>query len=121
MAKLSVRLPNYTFIFLLILLVYSGYICGTTGTEMAEAQLCTRRSQTSIGFCTSTLLCDRRCREMEGALNGACLRQVLSYACFCYGRKWWKHKFARGEVRDRLIIVRAVSFATDVAGNWKVP
>ncbi|GMI83113.1 LOW-MOLECULAR-WEIGHT CYSTEINE-RICH 78 [Hibiscus trionum] len=82
MAKLFVRLPNYTFLFLwflLILLVYSG-------TRVAEAQLCSRRSQTSIGFCTSTLLCDRRCREMEGALNGACLRQVISYACFCYVR-----------------------------------
>ncbi|KAK8692000.1 hypothetical protein V6N13_075485 [Hibiscus sabdariffa] len=82
MAKLSVALPNYNILFLsflLLLLVYSG-------TQMVEAQLCERRSQTSIGFCVSNLLCDQQCRNMEGALNGACLRQTLGLACFCYVR-----------------------------------
>ncbi|KAK8580011.1 hypothetical protein V6N13_143152 [Hibiscus sabdariffa] len=84
MAKLFVRLPNYNFLFVsfllqLLLLFYSG-------TQMVEARLCERRSQTSIGFCVSNLLCDTQCRNMEGALNGACLRQTLGLACFCYVR-----------------------------------
>ncbi|KAA3453637.1 cytochrome b6-F complex subunit 5 [Gossypium australe] len=65
MAKLLGPLPNYTFIFLsCLLLVYSG-------TQMVEAQVCSRPSQTTgVITCPSNLLCDRRCRDIEGAMYG---------------------------------------------------
>ncbi|KAB2030976.1 hypothetical protein ERO13_D05G260150v2 [Gossypium hirsutum] len=81
MAKLLGPLPNYTFIFLsFLLLVYSG-------TQMVEAQVCSRPSQTTgVITCPSNLLCDRRCRDIEGAMYGACQPRLLGSTCLCYVR-----------------------------------
>ncbi|XVF36069.1 hypothetical protein REPUB_Repub19eG0026500 [Reevesia pubescens] len=54
--------------------------------ELVEAQICQRRSTTWSGFCGSSLLCNRQCRNLEGALNGARHSQFLGFACFCYVR-----------------------------------
>ncbi|MBA0576694.1 hypothetical protein Golob_027948 [Gossypium lobatum] len=91
MAKLSGPLPNYIFIFLsFLLLVYSENLkvfLGTTGTQMVEAQVCSRPSQTTgVVTCPSNLLCDRRCRDIEGAMYGACQPRLLGSTCLCYVR-----------------------------------
>ncbi|PPS05188.1 hypothetical protein GOBAR_AA15471 [Gossypium barbadense] len=81
MAKLLGPLPNYTVLFLsFLLLVYSG-------TQMVEAQVCSRPSQTTgVITCPSNLLCDRRCRDIEGAMYGACQPRLLGSTCLCYVR-----------------------------------
>ncbi|WRX29801.1 hypothetical protein QQP08_022288 [Theobroma cacao] len=88
MAKSFGRLPAYTFLFLFfLLLVYSGidhYLCNIM--LLVEAQICQRRSLTWSGFCGNSGNCDLRCRNSEGALQGACHRQFLGFACFCYFR-----------------------------------
>ncbi|EOY14819.1 Uncharacterized protein TCM_034086 [Theobroma cacao] len=53
---------------------------------LVEAQICQRRSLTWSGFCGNSGNCDLRCRNSEGALQGACHRQFLGFACFCYFR-----------------------------------
>ncbi|MBA0692124.1 hypothetical protein Goari_009711 [Gossypium aridum] len=60
---------------------------GTTGTQMVEAQVCSRPSQTTgVVTCPSNLLCDRRCRDIEGAMYGACQPRLLGSTCLCYVR-----------------------------------
>ncbi|KAK9177088.1 hypothetical protein WN944_029111 [Citrus x changshan-huyou] len=50
----------------------------------AEAALCERRSKTWTGPCFVTEDCDKQCREREGASSGACHRDGLGFACFCF-------------------------------------
>ncbi|XWS14547.1 hypothetical protein CRYUN_Cryun35bG0019300 [Craigia yunnanensis] len=52
--------------------------------QLVEAQIYQRRSTTWSGFCGNSHHCNRQCRNWEGALHGACHRQFLGFACFCY-------------------------------------
>ncbi|KAJ0561268.1 putative knottin, scorpion toxin, defensin, plant, knottin, scorpion toxin-like superfamily [Helianthus annuus] len=47
-------------------------------------KLCDKRSKTWSGFCGISKNCDKQCRDWEGAAHGACHRQGLGMACFCY-------------------------------------
>jgi Gamma-thionin family len=50
----------------------------------ADAALCRRRSQTWSGFCGSSDACKDQCIRVERAVWGACHRQGIGRACFCY-------------------------------------
>ncbi|KAM0028871.1 putative knottin, scorpion toxin, defensin, plant, knottin, scorpion toxin-like superfamily [Helianthus debilis subsp. tardiflorus] len=47
-------------------------------------KVCERRSKTWSGYCGDSKHCDQQCREWEGAAHGACHRQGVGRACFCY-------------------------------------
>ncbi|KAL2458459.1 defensin-like protein 1 [Forsythia ovata] len=51
---------------------------------MAEARICSRLSKTWSGVCLNSGNCDRQCRNLEGAVHGACHRKGWGFACFCY-------------------------------------
>ncbi|ESR36569.1 hypothetical protein CICLE_v10030125mg [Citrus x clementina] len=51
---------------------------------MAEAKVCQRRSKTWSGLCLNTGNCSRQCKQQEDARFGACHRQGIGFACFCY-------------------------------------
>ncbi|KAL4202269.1 hypothetical protein AMTRI_Chr02g262880 [Amborella trichopoda] len=50
----------------------------------SEAKLCQKRSITWSGFCANSNNCSRQCKNLEGARFGACHRQGIGLACFCY-------------------------------------
>ncbi|PWA50221.1 gamma-thionin [Artemisia annua] len=47
-------------------------------------KVCSRRSETWSGICGDSKHCDEQCRNWEGAAHGACHRQGVGRACFCY-------------------------------------
>ncbi|OMO75640.1 Knottin [Corchorus olitorius] len=51
---------------------------------VAEAKLCQKRSKTWTGICIKTKNCDNQCKKWEKAEHGACHRQGIGFACFCY-------------------------------------
>ncbi|KAJ9551708.1 hypothetical protein OSB04_015753 [Centaurea solstitialis] len=68
------------FLFLFFLGVHSDMVVG----EKTIDKTCERRSKTWTGYCGDSKHCDQQCREWEGAKHGACHREGLGMACFCY-------------------------------------
>ncbi|CAK8560146.1 unnamed protein product [Lathyrus sativus] len=53
-------------------------------TSEVEAKVCQKRSKTWSGFCANSGNCKRQCIDVESATFGACHRQGIGLACFCY-------------------------------------
>ncbi|PWA72818.1 gamma-thionin [Artemisia annua] len=74
----------HTFLFVLffvsLILVHSDMVMGTKEPN----KVCRRRSETWSGICGDSKHCDEQCRNWEGAAHGACHRQGVGRACFCY-------------------------------------
>ncbi|KAI7728436.1 hypothetical protein M8C21_027649 [Ambrosia artemisiifolia] len=82
MAKSMKAYSSYfVVLFVLILLVHPGM---AVTTKKDTNKVCERRSQTWSGYCGDSKHCDQQCREWEGAAHGACHRQGVGRACFCY-------------------------------------
>ncbi|KEH18166.1 Defensin-like protein [Medicago truncatula] len=64
------------FLFLSIALLFS--------TWEVEAKLCKRYSTEFHAICTDTGICKNACIYLEHAAFGACHRDGLGFACFCY-------------------------------------
>ncbi|KAJ9551709.1 hypothetical protein OSB04_015754 [Centaurea solstitialis] len=60
-----------------------GYKYMVVGEKTID-KTCERRSKTWTGYCGDSKHCDQQCREWEGAKHGACHREGLGMACFCY-------------------------------------
>ncbi|KAL4202270.1 hypothetical protein AMTRI_Chr02g262890 [Amborella trichopoda] len=71
--------PKAFFVLLLgFLLISASEFSGS------EAKLCQKRSITWSGICANSNNCSRQCKNLEGARFGACHRQGIGLACFCY-------------------------------------
>ncbi|CAL5195490.1 unnamed protein product [Lathyrus oleraceus] len=53
-------------------------------TPEAQGNLCQRPSETWSGPCLDTANCKDQCISIEHATFGACHRDGLGFACFCY-------------------------------------
>ncbi|KAK9077323.1 hypothetical protein SSX86_005660 [Deinandra increscens subsp. villosa] len=81
MAKsMKIHTSSFVILFLFILLVHSDTIAAEKDTN----KLCQKRSKTWSGYCGDSKHCDQQCRDWEGAVHGACHRQGVGRACFCY-------------------------------------
>ncbi|KAL4581286.1 hypothetical protein LXL04_017497 [Taraxacum kok-saghyz] len=78
--KTNVHTSLLVFIFVFLLAINLDMVVCTKDTN----KLCQRRSKTWSGFCGDSKHCDQQCREWEGAKHGACHRDGLGRACFCY-------------------------------------
>ncbi|XP_011622260.1 defensin-like protein 1 [Amborella trichopoda] len=77
MAKLVSPKAFFVFLFVFLLISASEF-------SGSEAKLCQKRSRTWSGFCANSNNCSRQCKNLEGARFGACHRQRIGLACFCY-------------------------------------
>ncbi|KAK7304528.1 hypothetical protein VNO77_42409 [Canavalia gladiata] len=71
--------PKFSTLFIMLgltLLLFS--------TLEVEADLCRCRSKTWFGPCFNSNGCKNQCINEEGAVFGACHRQGIATACFCY-------------------------------------
>ncbi|CAI9259799.1 unnamed protein product [Lactuca saligna] len=70
----------------LVISVFLVVIFVVAISEMAtadEPQICEKASMMFSGICISTS-CDRKCKEWEKALHGACHLREVRYSCYCY-------------------------------------
>ncbi|PWA72819.1 gamma-thionin [Artemisia annua] len=79
---INTKLCTFLFVFLLVLLLVVNP--DMVASKKVKNKLCERRSKTWSGFCGISKNCDRQCRNWEKAAHGACHRQGLGMACFCY-------------------------------------
>ncbi|KAL9231654.1 hypothetical protein vseg_006852 [Gypsophila vaccaria] len=79
MAKSTFGVPTTFVIVMFALLLMNGAL----ETSMAEG-LCEKRSQTWTGACIITGNCSNQCKDLEGAVFGACHFEFPGSACFCY-------------------------------------
>ncbi|XP_047324901.1 defensin-like protein 1 [Impatiens glandulifera] len=67
-----------------ILLVHFLVFLLLTNSEIGEAALCKRASQTWSGMCTTTHNCDNQCKSWENADHGACHWGGGQRKCYCF-------------------------------------